>query len=200
MEPRPIENDHAAAFLRRAGLSTDTYLVTALLHERLMYASLEEVLSYAVGVLAAGDEIDLFRQDRPIRGRRGDEADVESSPAFWRGVLEERGTFFLRSSKAASDRRAYEHPTLRVAGSQLLLSRMYDHFSRFRPSVACPRFLEQIDGEKGRVQLIGIEAWRAVEHLYRGARVGRMLERAEEIVQHGLDRGWKQDEEQEDEA
>ncbi|MEI9974611.1 MAG: hypothetical protein WDO73_22730 [Ignavibacteriota bacterium] len=137
-----------------------TYFVTSLLSERLDRADLAEVLLYAYGTLAGQGEMEEFRADRPVRDHEGF-CDCETSRHFWRGVFDQRGTFFLakdgkvrkRTGSASGNLR----PTFRVAGTQVLLSRLYDFFRLYSayPQAASEHFLKQIDGEKGKVEMSG---------------------------------------------
>jgi hypothetical protein len=171
-----------------------TYFVTSLLSERLDNASLNEVVLYAYGVLAGQDEIEEFREPRPVLEHEGF-ADCETSAHFWRGVCDVRGTIFLLENKKArkkTSQTVFHYPAFRVNGTQLLLSRLYDFFRLYSPypQAASEQFLKQIDEETGRVHLTGMPAQMAVYNLYHGAHVGARMDRAGEIMDWKPLSGW----------
>jgi hypothetical protein len=172
-----------------------TYFVTSLLSERLDRADLAEILLYAYGTLAGHGEMEEFRADRPVRDHEGF-CDCETSRHFWRGVFDQRGTFFLAKDgkvrKRTGSTSGNLRPTFRVAGTQVLLSRLYDFFRLYSayPQAASEHFLKQIDGEKGKVEMSGLDAQMAVFDLYHGAHVGALMDRAADVLEWKPAAGW----------
>ncbi|MBZ5726367.1 MAG: hypothetical protein LAP87_15375 [Acidobacteriia bacterium] len=172
-----------------------TYFVTSLLSERLDRADLAEVVLYAYGTLAGQDEMEDFREPRPVREHEGF-ADCETSGHFWRGVCDQRGTFGIfinRRRRKKTARSDYPYPYFEIRGTQLLLGRLYDFFALYSPypQAASELFLKQIDAEKGCVRLTGANAQMAVFNLYHCAprrgqdgprRRGHRLERTAGLV------------------
>lgn len=175
-----------------------TYFVTGLVSEQIGRASLEEVVLYAYGVIAAGDEAECVRENRAVRDHEG-HWDCEVSPHFWRGVFDRRGTMRLYTNRQPckkSNKREYEYPHFGVRGTQLLLGRLYDFFLNYSayPDVASERFLEQIDSGRGRVELTGMPAQKAIYCLYHGAHVGEHINLASDIFHWRPERvGWRID-------
>ncbi len=172
-----------------------TYFVTSLLSGRLDEASVAEILLYAFGALAGQDEMEEFREDREVREHEG-HADCETSPHFWRGVFDQRGTFFFaldrKVRKRTGQTSGHSYPVFRVGGTKLLLNRLYDFFRLYSPypQVASEKFLRQIDSEKSRVELTGEPAQMAVYNLYCGAHVGARMDRAAEVLEWRPLTGW----------
>ncbi len=181
-----------------------TYFMTGLLSERIEQASLEELVLYAYGTLAASDESEEFRRDRAVRDHEGN-WDCEVSPHFWRGVCDRRATFFFAKDRHRRQKTGAfsggRYPVFKVRGTQLLLSRLYDFFRRSPyPEIADEKFVRQIDSEKGEVRVSHRAAQMAVRSLYDGAHVGAFMDRAYEIMHEwnplsgcGIDQedGWR---------
>jgi hypothetical protein len=172
-----------------------SYFVTSLLSERLDRADLAEVLLYAYGTLAGQGEMEEFRADRLVRDHEGF-CDCETSQHFWRGVFDQRGTFFLAKDgnvrKRTGSTSGNFRPTFRVAGTHLLLSRLCDFFQRYTPfpEIVNEKLFKQIDGEKGKMELSGLAAQMAVYSLYHGAHVGALMDRAAEVLEWKPTKGW----------
>jgi hypothetical protein len=171
-----------------------TYYVTSLLSGRLSQTTPHELILYAYGVLSGQDEVEEFRAARAVRDHER-HADCETSKHFWRGVFDTRGTLFMfdnsrRAKKNPKTR--YTYPIWRLRGSQLLLSRMYDFFKLYSafPGAASPKFLQCIEEERGKVELIGVEAQQAAFNLYAGAKIGAFINRADDAITWQPLRGW----------
>src|ERR1019366_6056467 len=91
---------------------------------------------YAYGTLAAQTEAEEYREGRAVREHEGF-CDCEASRHFWRGVFDQRGTFFFAKDghvrKRTGKTSGNVHPIFRVSGTQLLLSRLCDFFQRYAP-------------------------------------------------------------------
>jgi len=111
-------------------------------------------------------------------------------------VFDQRGTFFLAKDgkvrRKTGSTSGNLRPTFRVAGTQVLLSRLYDFFRLYSayPQAASEHFLKQIDGEKGKVEMSGLDAQMAVYDLYDGAHVGAFIDRAADVLEWKPAAGW----------
>ncbi len=163
-----------------------SYFVTPTLSERLGQACLTEVVLYAYGVHAGSDEAEESREGREIKPHEG-RWDCEISEHFWRGVCEARGIEigapFNKSPRKKTGCKGARYAKFKLHGGPLLLSRLSDFFelySRF-PDVAGD-LRDEIERDKGFVQLNGLQAQKAIYCLYDGAIIGGRLEAAEEAL------------------
>jgi hypothetical protein len=163
-----------------------TRLVTVPLSCRIDEAELDEVVLYAYGIAASGDEAEEARESCRVTRHEGHD-DCETSRHFWRGVCEGRdaeiGAPFNRAPRKKTRCEGSQYARFKLRGGPMLLSRFCDFFELYSwyPSVA--RYLrDEIERDKGFVQLNGTQAQRAIICLYQGANFGRKLEKAEEVM------------------
>ncbi|MGA2115989.1 MAG: hypothetical protein ABSH56_14705 [Bryobacteraceae bacterium] len=172
-----------------------SYFVTGMHSEILDQADLAEVVLYAYGAHAGGEDAEEFRSELAVREHEGN-ADCEISRHFWRGVCEARraefGVHFNKKQRQRTATTGHPYPKFKVRGTQLLLGRLYDFFLKYSafPDVASEHFEEQIDSEKGFVLLTGMPAKKAVYSLYNGAHIGSRLEKAREVMDWRPLSGW----------
>lgn len=172
-----------------------TRFVTSPLSYRIDEADLGEVLMYAYGIVASGDEAEERRKFFGV-GRHEGHDDCETSRHFWRGVCEGRdaeiGAQFNRSPRKKTDCEGAYYARFKVRGGPMLLSRLSDFFElhSWYPDVA-DGLRDEIKRDKGGlVQLNGLQAQKAVYCLYHGANFGRKLEKAAEVMALEPKSGW----------
>lgn len=172
-----------------------SYFVSGLHSERLAQAGLNEVVLYAFGTHAGSDEAEKWRETREVKRHEG-RADCETSRHFWRGVCEARnleiGLHFSPKPRGKTNTEGSRYARFKVRGTPLLLARLYYFFKLYSryPEVATDYFLDQIDADKGFVQLNGLQAQKAVYCLYQGASIGARLEKAADIMDWEPLTGW----------